>query len=294
MRCGAVWLWSGCGLGVVWLCCAVHRPVCSWWRWCPAPPLPAPPTPPAPQGICSVIYAGERVSTDLQEVNAVAKMLISKYRCVGGWCVCGVCFGGVGVCVWVGGGGGTAACQPRGASVPGTPPDGGSMRPTPSPFPSPAHPLASCIPHSPPACTQRCTLCSGPYKERGFPHNVVSDTYRDEWQVNADLAAALAVCAPPPLEKLKVRLGGWAEGWPGRGWDTGWSRWSAWVMYLLTAFDCCRPPPTAARAPLLGPAVCSFWKTLPPSTACRLTAMRRPWTCCRCRSSSRRRPPWRR
>ena len=53
-----------------------------------------------------MIYAGERVSTDLQEVNAVAKMLISKYRCVGGWCVCGVCFGGVGVCVWVGGGGG--------------------------------------------------------------------------------------------------------------------------------------------------------------------------------------------
>ena len=49
-------------------------------------PRPRPPAPPSTaQGICSVIYAGERVSTDLQEVNAVAKMLISKYRCV---CVC--------------------------------------------------------------------------------------------------------------------------------------------------------------------------------------------------------------
>ena len=36
--------------------------------------------PPHAQGISSLIYAGERVATDLAEVATVGKMLVSKYR----------------------------------------------------------------------------------------------------------------------------------------------------------------------------------------------------------------------
>lgn len=50
------------------------------------PPLPTPTAHLAthPQAISSLIYAGERVSTDLAEVNAVAKLLVGKYR----WVLC--------------------------------------------------------------------------------------------------------------------------------------------------------------------------------------------------------------
>lgn len=46
--------------------------------------LDSPPRPPAClprtlQAICSLIYAGERVATDLAEIAVVSKMLVFKY-----------------------------------------------------------------------------------------------------------------------------------------------------------------------------------------------------------------------
>ena len=35
------------------------------------------------QAICSLIYAGERIATDLAEIAAVAKQLVGKYRWAG-------------------------------------------------------------------------------------------------------------------------------------------------------------------------------------------------------------------
>lgn len=32
------------------------------------------------QAICSLIYAGERIATDLAEIAAVAKQLVGKYK----------------------------------------------------------------------------------------------------------------------------------------------------------------------------------------------------------------------
>ncbi|PSC71204.1 IST1-like protein [Micractinium conductrix] len=74
------------------------------------------------EAVCSLIYAGERVATDLAEVAQVGKMLTSKYN--------------------------------------------------------------------------------SPYKDAGFPHEVVSDLTCRKWQVNDDLVTCLAVSAPLPLEKL--------------------------------------------------------------------------------------------
>ena len=36
------------------------------------------------EAICSVVYAGQRVATDLAEVAALRKMLIDKYQSVSG------------------------------------------------------------------------------------------------------------------------------------------------------------------------------------------------------------------
>lgn len=54
-----------------------------WSALSPPTPRFALPTclPPA-QAICSLIYAGERIATDLAEIAAVAKQLVSKYRWV--------------------------------------------------------------------------------------------------------------------------------------------------------------------------------------------------------------------
>jgi hypothetical protein len=123
-----------------------------------------------------VIYAGERVSTDLAEVNLVAKQLVAKYRWV----------------AWVNGMG-----------------DGASLLAALAPVRAESSSLTS-LPHAPlmPACplipTPALPSCSGVYKEAGFPHEVSSDLTCRKWQVNDNMIEYLAISAPIPADKLAV------------------------------------------------------------------------------------------
>lgn len=115
-------------------------------------PSPAPTPLPAPQAISSLIYAGERVATDLAEVAGVAKLLVGKYRCVA------AAVGGWGACDEAGGNGHRLLPRCRLDA-----------------FPARTHTrLLAATPAS-----HRSSV----YKESGFPHEVVSDLTSRKWQV---------------------------------------------------------------------------------------------------------------
>lgn len=139
-----------------------------------------------PQAICSLIYAGERVSTDLNEVAVVAKMLISKYGCAGRNCVA-ACMTAQQVCSRL-----SSFCQPTYLSA--------SLSWM-TPAPLNASVFASQMKKNPPFLP----LCRSMYKSSGFPEEVVSDLTCRKWQVNDTLVECLAVTAPLPETKLQVR-----------------------------------------------------------------------------------------
>lgn len=130
--------------------------------FCPAN-LPAPPA----QAICSLIYAGERIATDLAEIAAVAKQLVSKYRWVLMLC-CACCADeSIGA-----GEGRRRLCFRRNAL-------------------SRHQPL---VPLIHPSYLALPSCRSGVYKESGFPHEVVSDLTCRKWQVQGGSPCTVLAC----------------------------------------------------------------------------------------------------